>query len=66
MQDDEFEWDDDKAASNFGKHGVTFETARLAFQDPNWIDVEDANPDEERYNRTCMHDARVYVVVYVE
>ncbi len=37
MQDDAFEWADDKAASNFRKHGVTFETARWAFSDPNWV-----------------------------
>ena len=34
MRDDEFEWDDDKAARNFADHGVTFAAARLAFDDP--------------------------------
>ena len=66
MQDDEFEWDDDKAKSNFRKHEVSFETARLAFDDPNWIDVREPDPDEDRYKRTCMHEGRLYVVLYVE
>src|SRR5687767_4228636 len=33
MQDDEFEWDDEKAARNLAVHGVSFEAARLAFDD---------------------------------
>jgi uncharacterized DUF497 family protein len=28
MVDDEFEWDNAKAASNLRKHGVSFEAAR--------------------------------------
>ncbi len=66
MQDEWFEWDDDKAASNFAKHGVTFEAARSAYEDPNWIDIDDADPDEDRYNRICMHEGRLYVVNYTE
>lgn len=30
----EFEWDEDKAESNFEKHGVRFEEAAGAFLDP--------------------------------
>jgi hypothetical protein len=33
MQDDDFSWDDDKAAQNCRDHGVTFEMARDAFGD---------------------------------
>jgi uncharacterized DUF497 family protein len=29
-----FEWDDEKAESNFRKHGITFEEAVLVFKDP--------------------------------
>jgi uncharacterized protein len=55
MQDDQFEWDDRKAASNIRDHGVTFELARLAFEtDDNWFEYEDPDPDEVRYNRLCM------------
>jgi uncharacterized protein len=31
LQDIEFEWDENKAKSNIGKHGVTFEEAAEAF-----------------------------------
>lgn len=51
MQDDEFEWDDDKAARNFVKHAITFERARAAFDDPEAIDRDDPDPDEERFSR---------------
>ena len=34
MKDDEFEWDAVKAAQNLANHGVSFEAARLAFDDP--------------------------------
>ena len=38
MHDDAFEWDDRKAKRNDREHGVTFELARLVFEDPNAID----------------------------
>jgi uncharacterized protein len=34
MNDDEFEWEDAKAAQNYANHGVTFEAAREVFEDP--------------------------------
>jgi len=37
----EFEWDDEKAAANLRKHGVSFELAARAFRDPlavEWMD----------------------------
>ncbi len=42
MQDDRFEWDDAKAAENEDKHKVTFELARLVFDDP----YAEASPDD--------------------
>jgi uncharacterized DUF497 family protein len=30
-----FEWDDQKNASNLKKHGIRFETAAVAFDDPH-------------------------------
>ena len=51
MIDDEFEWDDDKAAANAEKHGVTFEQARSVFRDPFAIELLDDREDysEDRY-----------------
>jgi hypothetical protein len=43
MLDLHFEWDHAKARANFLKHGVTFETARLAFDDPGLVLAEDAS-----------------------
>jgi len=40
--DPTFEWDDDKAASNAAKHGVSFFEAKTVFFDP-WVVVK---PDE--------------------
>lgn len=37
MPDSEFEWDDAKAARNWRDHGVSFEEARDAFDDPHSV-----------------------------
>ena len=54
MQDDRFEWDDDKARINLVKHKISFEIARLVFADENAIDEVDDREDygEERSNRS--------------
>ena len=36
-----FEWDDEKAARNFEKHGVSFDEASTVFYDPHAIVVDD-------------------------
>lgn len=36
-RDDDFEWDEAKSRSNLAKHKVSFEVARLAFNDPNVV-----------------------------
>jgi uncharacterized protein len=36
-----FSWDDDKNASNLAKHGVSFEAAKLVFDDPLHISRQD-------------------------
>jgi len=53
MNDDEFEWDDAKAAANLAKHKVSFELAREAFNDAFGIGWED---DRESYDedRQCL------------
>lgn len=51
MSDDPFQWDEHKAASNYAKHGVSFEAAREVFKDPFAIEQIDdrANYGEERF-----------------
>ncbi len=45
-----FEWDDEKDRSNLAKHKVSFQTARLVFDDPLAVSVPDrVVRDEERW-----------------
>ena len=46
-----FEWDENKAAGNLSKHGVSFEEAKIVFDDPLYIDFYDPDhsEDEARY-----------------
>jgi uncharacterized DUF497 family protein len=39
--DDLFEWDPEKAESNFAKHGVSFEEAITVFSDPLSLTISD-------------------------
>lgn len=64
MIDDEFEWDDVKAVSNYVDHRVTFETAKAVFRDAfaiEWLD-ESQRYDEDRYAILGMaYDRLLYV-----
>jgi len=66
MQDDAFDWDGAKAASNLAKHKVSFELARGAFADAFAIEREDTTKDygEPRYNLLGMVGDRLLFVVY--
>jgi uncharacterized DUF497 family protein len=45
-----FEWDPNKSRANRRKHGVSFETASLVFDDPNHLSVQDRFEEgEERW-----------------
>lgn len=46
-----FEWDENKAARNLSKHGVSLEEAKTIFDDPLYIDFYDPDhsEDEARY-----------------
>jgi uncharacterized DUF497 family protein len=65
----EFEWDSEKAASNFSKHGVSFPEAMTIFGDPLEIMIADPDrsPDEFRFVSIGMSAAgRLLVVAYTE
>jgi uncharacterized DUF497 family protein len=66
MKSDDFEWDDAKAATNLTKHGVSFEQARDAFDDPFAIDFIDDRVDygEQRVILFGMVEGRLIVVAY--
>ena len=64
----EFEWDDAKAATNFRKHGVTFEQAAYAFRDSfavEWIDDRVAY-GEERVMLLGISGGQILSVVFTE
>ena len=66
MRDDRFSWTDEKARTNLVDHKISFEFARLAFDDPAGIDEPDDDPDEDRWKHTGMADQRIVTVAYVE
>jgi len=44
-----FEYDQNKSQSNYDKHGIDFETAKLIWLDPSIIEVPARSIDEPRY-----------------
>ena len=66
MSQDNFEWDDRKAASNFAKHGVTFEMAREVFRDAFAIEHYDDRQDygEPRYTIIGMVEGHLLFVAF--
>lgn len=60
----QFAWDQKKARSNEAKHGVSFELARLAFDDPFVVSVPDDCGTEERW-RTLGRVKGVLILLVV-
>jgi uncharacterized DUF497 family protein len=67
MLEDEFAWDDDKAAANLRKHGVAFADACRVFDDSFAVHRFDF-PDEgeQRMVVTGMVNGVLLTVVYAE
>ncbi len=66
MNDEDFEWDDTKAAANYAAHGVSFEAARDVFKDAfalDWLD-ERVPYGEDRYAIIGMVEDRLLYVAY--
>jgi uncharacterized protein len=65
-----FEWDDDKAARNFTKHGIRFSETKSVFEDDlNSITFSDPEHsfDEARYIAIGIsHRGQLLTIVYVE
>jgi uncharacterized DUF497 family protein len=66
MNDGHFQWDDEKGASNCGKHGVRFEAARDVFKDPFAVELIDDRHDygEDRFVLIGMASGRLLTLVY--
>ena len=62
-----FEWDDEKAAINFTKHGITFDTAAKVFSDPYLLEEydEEHSIDEDRWKIIGMV-GKILFVIYTE
>lgn len=62
-----FEWDERKAASNKAKHGVSFELAVTAFDDPmRLVLANNSDSDEYRERLLGMSDKGILLVVFTE
>lgn len=60
-----FEWDDNKARSNFRRHKISFDVARLVFRDPNCVELVDKGnytSTEPRYNIIGFVNQLLFVV----
>ena len=68
MQDNDHEWDDEKASANLLKHGVSFEIATGVFKDPFALELLDdrGKYDEVRLITLGMVDGVVLYVVSTE
>lgn len=64
-----FEWDEDKAAANRSKHGVSFEEAKTVFDDRLYVDFYDPDhsDEEDRYIIVgASRRGRLLIVSYTE
>ena len=59
-----FEWDETKNRANIVKHGVSFETAKLVFDDPHVVSFPERNVEgEERWQSLGSADSIVILTV---
>jgi hypothetical protein len=64
----QFEWDENKAAANVRKHGVSFELASSVFADPRLLSVADLEHSEAEarwFSVGCAVNGAILSVVYV-
>lgn len=58
------EWDEAKNRSNQAKHGVSFETAQLVFEDPHHLAIQDREVEgQERWQTLGLIGGMVLVLV---
>jgi len=61
-----FEWDEKKNVLNLKKHGVSFETATMVFNDPKRLDIYDQEHSEfeDRWNTIGLLSFEIISVIY--
>ena len=57
-------WDPEKERENRLKHGISFTTAQLVFQDFYRVTEEDPHPEEQRWRTTGLVGPSVIIVVH--
>ncbi len=57
-------WDDNKAKVNKAKHGVSFETATLVFDDPLHLSYLNDHPDGDRWETFGRVGSSTLVVIH--
>ncbi len=64
----QYTWDEEKARANLRKHGVSFESAKEVFEDPNQVVAENYfTGGEQRYQIIGMtHKSVLLLVVFVD
>ena len=60
-----FDWDEEKSRSNTAKHGVSFELAKLVFEDPFVKTVPDPFEEEARWRTFGMVEGSVIVLLVI-
>ncbi|MBL0701302.1 MAG: BrnT family toxin [Desulfosarcina sp.] len=65
----EFEWNRNKAAFNFSKHGVSFDEAKTVFNDPLYVDFFDPDHSYNEHRYIIIGQSinnRLLLVAYTE
>ena len=65
----EFEWDEEKAAANLARHGVSFAEASTVFADPLYVDFYDPDHSSEEHRYIIIGESqqgRLLLVSYTE
>jgi uncharacterized protein len=57
-------WDPDKASANRGKHGLSFETAVLVFDDPFHASKPDPHLDGDRWQTIGLVEPVLLLVIH--
>jgi uncharacterized DUF497 family protein len=57
-------WEPDKAEANRVKHGLSFETAELVFEDPFHASKPDPHPDGDRWHTIGLVGPVLLLVVH--
>lgn len=64
-----FNWDENKAAANLSKHGVSFQEAKSVFDDPLYVDFYDPDHSYEEHRYILVAESqqgRLLIVSYTE